>query len=219
MTSLAESAGKELRTILIVVGGIWLVFFLSAAVPVADWGVHPRTWFGLIGIVTMPFLHASFGHLAGNTLPLIVLLFLLVGSRPRSWRIALEIAILSGALVWLLGRDANYVGASALIYGLIAFLLLAGFLERRPVPIVVAAITFVFYGGSLLWGLVPRPGPTAWDAHLWGAVAGGVVAFHLTHPIRWRRTTPGTTATLSESAPGWRSEMLDRVRRCWRRSS
>jgi membrane associated rhomboid family serine protease len=195
MTSLAESAGKELKTILIFVGVIWIVFLLSTAVPVADYGVHPRTWLGLIGIVTLPFLHASFGHLVGNTLPLIVLLFLLAGSRAKSWMIVLEIAILSGVLVWLLGRDANYVGASALIYGLIAFLLLGGYLERRPIPIVVAAITFLFYGGSLLWGLVPRPGPVAWDAHLWGAVAGGVVAFHLARPIKWRRKTPAPAVT------------------------
>lgn len=193
MISLAESAGRELRTILIVVGVIWVVFFLSvgfdSVLPVANFGVHPRTWIGLLGIVTMPFLHASFGHLIGNTLPLIVLLFLLVGSRAQSWRIVLEIVLISGLLVWLLGRDANYVGASALIYGLITFLLLGGFLERRPIPIMVAAVTFLFYGGSLLWGLVPRPGPVAWDAHLWGAVAGCIVAFHLARPSRrrWRR--------------------------------
>ncbi|MCU0958754.1 MAG: rhomboid family intramembrane serine protease [Pirellulaceae bacterium] len=198
MTSLAENAGKELKTILIFAGVIWGVFFLSLALPLADYGVHPRTWLGLIGIVTMPLLHATFGHLVGNTLPLIVLLFLLVGSRARSWRIVLEISILSGVLVWLLGRDANYVGASALIYGLIAFLVLGGFLERRPIPIVVAAITFLFYGGSLLWGLVPRPGPVAWDAHLWGAVAGGVVAFHLARPIKWRRKTPVPETTQLE---------------------
>lgn len=187
MTSLAERAGRELKIILIVVGVIWGVFFLSSALPVADYGVHPRAWTGLLGIVTMPFLHATFGHLIGNTLPLIVLLFLLVGSRAQSWMIVLEIAFLSGLLVWLLGRDANYVGASSLIYGLIAFLLLGGVLERRPIPMVVAAITFLFYGGSLLWGLVPRPGPEAWDAHLWGALAGSLVASHLARPIRWRR--------------------------------
>ncbi len=55
--------------------------------------------------------------------------------------------MLGGVILWIFGRSANHIGASALISGLIAFLILGGFFERRPVPIVVAVLTFFLYGG------------------------------------------------------------------------
>jgi membrane associated rhomboid family serine protease len=182
MPSLAESLGKELKMILVFVGTIWAVYFISFAVPVTEYGLQPRTAWGLLGIVTMPFLHASLRHIVSNTIPLIVLLFLLTGSRARSWVIAIEITILSGVILWIFGRNANHVGASALISGLIAFLILGGFFERRLVPIVVAVVTFVLYGGSLIWGIIPHTSEVSWDGHLCGAIAGGLLAFQLARP-------------------------------------
>ncbi|MHB8866048.1 MAG: rhomboid family intramembrane serine protease [Pirellulaceae bacterium] len=185
MPSLAESLGKELKTILIFVGVIWAVFLASCLVPgVAHYGLTPRTLLGLLGIITMPFLHGSLGHLVANTIPLIVLLLLLSGSRANSWVIVLEITVLGGVLLWICGLPANHIGASALISGLITFLVLGGYFERRPIPIVVAIITFVLYGSSLLWGLIPRDKTVSWDGHLCGAIAGGLLAFQL---ARWAK--------------------------------
>ncbi len=184
MPSLAESVGKELKTILVVVGVIWAVYILSFLLPVTQYGLQPRTAWGLLGIVTMPFLHATLGHLVSNTIPLIVLLLLLAGSRARSWIIAIEITILSGVILWIFGRNANHVGASALVSGLIAFLILGGFFERRPVSIMVAIVTFLLYGGSLIWGVFPRASDVSWDGHLCGAIAGGLLAFQLARPAR-----------------------------------
>jgi membrane associated rhomboid family serine protease len=194
MPSLAESAGKELKTILVFVGAIWSVYLLSWIAPVTSWGLQPRSLAGLIGIATMPFLHANLGHLVANTIPLIVLLFLLAGSRAKSWAIVVEIVVFGGILLWLFGRSANHVGASGLVSGLIAFLVLGGAFERRPIPVLVAVFTFVFYGGSLLWGLIPRDPQVSWDGHLCGAVAGGVLAFQLA-----RKQTP-----VNGSSKSWR---------------
>ena len=83
MPTLADSVHKELRNILIFVGVIWGVFLLSLALPLADYGLKPRSAPGLLGIATMPLLHANLGHIAGNTVPLVVLLFLLGGYRLR----------------------------------------------------------------------------------------------------------------------------------------
>ena len=91
MPSLAESAGKELKTILVFVGAIWSVYLLSWIAPVTSWGLQPRSLAGLIGIASMPFLHANLGHIVANTIPLIILLFLLAGSRAKSWAIVVEI--------------------------------------------------------------------------------------------------------------------------------
>ncbi len=179
MPTLADSVGKEIKSILIFVGVMWGVFLLSYLLPLKDYGLQPRSVVGLLGIVTMPFLHAGISHIVGNSIPLVVLLFLLVGSRAKSWQIVAEIVVLGGALLWVFGRNANHVGASGLVSGLIAFLILGGVFERRMIPVIVAIVTFVLYGGSLLWGLIPRDASVSWDGHLCGAVAGGLLAFQL----------------------------------------
>ncbi len=184
MPTLADNVGKEIRTILIFVGVIWVVFLLSYLLPLEQYGLHPRTLVGLLGLLTMPFLHASVSHIVGNTIPLIVLLLLLVGSRAKSWQIVAEIILLGGALLWVVGRSANHVGASGLVSGLITFLILGGIFERRMIPVVVAIITFVLYGGSLLWGFIPRDATISWDGHICGAVAGGLLAFQLAHSTK-----------------------------------
>lgn len=176
----------ELSGVLVFVAVIWAVYFADFVIPgdLTDWGLIPRTLWGLIGIVTSPFLHANFGHLLGNTIPLLVLLMLLAGSRTRTWESVIEIALLGGGLLWLLGRNGSsdsglitHVGASGLIYGLIAFLLVAGFKERRFLPLVVALIVGFMYGGTLLSGVLPSVGSqVSWDGHLYGAIAGGIVA-------------------------------------------
>lgn len=197
MTPLTDSIKKELQTILIFVGVVWLIFLISCFLPIiADYGLHPRTLLGLLGVITMPFLHANLGHIVGNTIPLIVLLFLLAGSRAKSWLIVGEIVVLGGVLLWIFGRSSNHVGASGLISGLISFLILGGYFERRFVPIVVALITLVLYGTSLVWGFIPMDTSISWDGHLCGAIAGGLLAFQMARMSKPRIKIPATTATL-----------------------
>ena len=173
---------QEINGVIIFIATIWVVFLLEFVVPfnLLSFGVTPRTASGLWGIPAMPFLHANWQHLFSNTLPLFVLLILLAGSKSRSWAVVIEIVLLSGILVWLFGRPATHIGASGLIFGLIAFLIVSGWLERRFVPLLISiGVTFV-YGGVLLSGVVPRIGShISWEGHLLGAIAGGCIALHL----------------------------------------
>ena len=174
---------QEIKGVVIFIATIWGVFLLECVVPfdLLSFGVTPRTLHGLVGIPAMPFLHANLQHIANNTLPLFVLLILLAGSKARSWEVVTEIVLLGGILLWLCGRTATHVGASGLIFGLIAFLIVSGWLERRFVPLVVSLVVTFVYGGILLWGVIPRIGThISWDGHLLGAVAGGVIAYLMT---------------------------------------
>ena len=174
---------QEIKGVVIFIATIWGVFLLECVVPfdLLSFGVTPRTLHGLVGIPAMPFLHANLQHIVSNTLPLFVLLILLAGSKARSWEVVTEIVLLGGILLWLCGRTATHVGASGLIFGLIAFLIVSGWLERRFVPLVVSLVVTFVYGGILLWGVIPRIGThISWDGHLLGAVAGGVIAYLMT---------------------------------------
>jgi membrane associated rhomboid family serine protease len=186
MPDASHTIRQEIHGVVLFVGAIWAVYFVSLVFPgLDDYGVVPRKLVGLVGIPAMPFLHKNLHHLLSNTIPLSVLLILLAGSRAESWEVVTIIAVLGGVLLWIFGRPAVHIGASGLISGLTAFLILSGFLEQRIIPLLIALLVGFLYGGSLVLGALPRVGSQiSWDGHLCGAIAGGVVAYALTRASR-----------------------------------
>lgn len=171
---------EELDGIATLLGLIWLAFGVDWLLPadLTQYGLVPRTTSGLVGVLTMPFLHADFGHLFGNTVPLIILLSLLAGSRANSYVVVPQLIIGGGLLLWALGRTSRHVGASGLVYALIAFLIVSGVRERRPAALVISIFVGLTYGATLLTGVLPTVGEgISWDGHLAGAVAGAAIAW------------------------------------------
>lgn len=158
---------------------LWLIQIVDAALPAdfAQWGLYPRSLAGLLGIFTMPFLHGGFGHLLGNSVSLGILLALLATSQPNAKWLAVLTAIGSGCVLWLVGRSANHIGASGLIFGLVGLLVCTGYFDRRPVPIIVALAVGILFGTTVLYGLMPGAEGVSWDGHASGLVAGVAVAF------------------------------------------
>lgn len=160
-------------------------------------GIRPLDTDGLWGILFAPLLHANWAHLAANTVPALVLGFLmtLAGMSRFIWATAI-IWILGGLGTWLIGNlggcsgiSVNHIGASGLIFGWLAFLLLFGWFTRKAWEIVVSVVVLIFYGG-LLWGAMPefdRCTGVSWQGHLCGAVAGVVAAYLLSGPERGAR--------------------------------
>jgi len=177
----------EMTGVVLFIGAIWGVFLASWVLPgLDDYGVVPRRLTGLVGIPAMPFLHANLQHILSNTVPLFVLLILLAGSRAESWEVVALILLLGGLLLWIFGREAVHIGASGLVSGLGAFLILSGFLEKRIVPLLIALLVGFFYGSALLSGIIPSVGShVSWDGHLCGAVAGVITAFALVRARKW----------------------------------
>lgn len=163
-----------------------LLVGLMVLITVLDWllvidlrvfGILPRTWWGLVGIFFAPLLHLGFAHLSANAIPLLVLLVLLFGQRHYVPVQTLAfIWIGSGAGTWLIGRgDAVHIGASSLIYGLVIYLVAAGWWMRSWNSIGVALLVLLFYGG-IFYGVLPQRGLVSWEGHLAGAITGWMVA-------------------------------------------
>src|SRR5262249_1078828 len=132
-----------------VVGVMFLVLAVETVfhVSFARLGIVPRTEAGLPGIVFGPLLHANLHHLLANALPLFILLVLLL-SYPAYHPYATFAFIWfgSGVGTWLIGRgNAVHMGASSVIFGLAAFLILAGFLMKSWRSALVAIFVFLFY--------------------------------------------------------------------------
>lgn len=145
-----------------------------------QWGIRPRETRGLVGIATAPFLHSGFAHLISNTLPFLVLggLVALSGTA-RYLAVTGVVTVVAGVGTWLLGPSGtDHIGASALVFGYLTYLLARAFWERRFVYLIGGVVVFMLYG-SVLWGLLPRPG-ISWQGHIFGALGGLVAAaaFH-----------------------------------------
>ena len=132
-------------------------------------GLRPRSLDGILDILTFPLLHANLTHLISNTLPLIIFGFLVFLSGMRVFVTALASSWLgSGIVVWLIGGFNVTVGASGLVFGLFAFLLVRGFFNRNWWQILLSVVLFMAYGG-ILFGILPTVASyVSWQAHLGG---------------------------------------------------
>jgi len=156
---------------------LWVIEIVNASgADLTDDGIRPRQLSGLWGVLWAPLLHASFTHLESNTIPLLVLGFLvLLGGLARFGAVTATVWLVSGIGVWLLGgTNTVVVGASGLAFGWLAYIIVRGVFTRSLVQIALGLVILVVYGG-LLWGVLPGASGVSWQAHLSGAV-GGILA-------------------------------------------
>ncbi|WP_327156190.1 rhomboid family intramembrane serine protease [Streptomyces tubercidicus] len=142
-------------------------------------GITPREPAELADVVPAAFLHFGFGHLAANTLPLLLLgLVAALRSGVRRFvAVALLIILASGVGVWLTAAPgSNTAGASGVVFGLFGYLLVRGFIERKLLDIGIGLVVGVLYG-SILWGALPTDSGISWQGHLFGLIGGVLAAF------------------------------------------
>jgi len=139
-------------------------------------GIQPREADGLWGILWAPVLHHGWDHLISNTVPVLVLGFLVLAAGIGRGLVATVIIwVVAGVGTWLTGGDGTvHLGASALVFGWLTYLILRGWFARSAWQIVLGLVVLVFYG-SLLWGVLPGQTGISWQGHLFGAI-GGVLA-------------------------------------------
>jgi membrane associated rhomboid family serine protease len=166
------------------VGVLWLVFVLGWGLELQRFGVRPRDSIGLLGILFAPLLHADFGHLIANSLPLVVLGTTMLQLYPyAAFRVLPAVYLLPGIAVWLFARGGVHVGASGLVYGLVSYVFVAGLIrkERRAIA---AALLVAFLYGTLVWGLMPIRHGISWETHLAAALIGVALAIAYRHRDR-----------------------------------
>jgi membrane associated rhomboid family serine protease len=172
-----------LRLTLVFVGLLWGIQLLNAGLGLdaSPFGVRPRTLEGLAGILFAPLVHGDFEHLLQNSLPMLILGTAMLHLYPQASRVVLPAVWLGpGIAVWLFARGGVHLGASGLVYGLIAYVFTAGLirLDRRALA---AALAVAMLYGAAVWGVIPIQRSLSWETHLAAAVIGGVLAIVLRH--------------------------------------
>ena len=176
---------------------MWLVKIIEVLFDLdfSGLGIYPMSARGLPGILFSPFIHAGFGHLFNNSLPLFLLgtaLFYFYSE--IAIKVSLWTYFLTGLFVWIAGRDAWHIGASGLVYGLASFLFFSGII-RKYYRLVALSLLIVFLYGSMVWGLFPGVYKNvSWESHMLGFISGILLA------IWYRREGP------QEPVPEWLDE-------------
>ncbi|MFD9003087.1 rhomboid family intramembrane serine protease [Streptomyces sp. NPDC059582] len=173
----------------LMVGWVALLWLLEVVDAVSGhaldgFGIIPREPAELVDVVPAAFIHFGFTHVAANSVPLLVFGFLAaLGGLRRFALVCALIIVADGLGVWLVSpSDTNTAGASGLIFGLFGFLLVSGFVERRPLGILVGLLIGALWGTSILFGLAPTQSGVSWQGHLIGLVAGVAAAFAFRRP-------------------------------------
>jgi len=159
---------------------IWCVKLVEEAsgLSFGNFGIYPRKWFGLIGLITAPLLHADFSHLISNSFPLLVLgtgLFYLY--RKEAPFVFVTIYFVGNFIVWLIGRESYHIGASGVIYGLAAYLFFSG-IFRKNQGLAAISLLVVFLYGSIIWGVLPGEADVSFEGHFSGFAVGIFMAFY-----------------------------------------
>lgn len=174
---------RKFRDALIVMGAFLALIWILQVFNWADgyrldysYGIRPEHTGTLPDIFTAPFLHFSWQHIEGNSIPLFVLGVLAAyRSIKRFLFVSLVVAVVSGLAVWLFqSSNTLTVGASGLIFGYFGYVLLRGFFDRNLADIGVGLVAGALYWTILAVAIPGTPG-VSWVGHL-GGIAGGALA-------------------------------------------
>ena len=176
---------KRFAPILTLTAACWLVFLLNNLIwqgHLAQHGIIPRQLGSLTGILWAPFLHASYQHLAANTLPLLILGGIICG-RSRGEFVVVTVAgiLLGGGLTWLFARAACHIGASGLIFCYFGYVASLAWFNRTFGTLCLSVVCILAYGG-MVKGILPTLTPISWEGHLAGLVAGVVLGALMSRP-------------------------------------
>ena len=170
---------KSLKFSVILLIIIWSIklFEIIFGYDFKQYGVLPRNFNGLVGILFSPLIHSDVNHLLSNSLPVIILCLLIFDFYSQiAKKIFIYLYFISGLWLWCIGRESLHIGASGLIYAMASFLFFSGVLRKNTQLSAVSLLVIFIYGG-LFWGLFPIYQNVSWEGHLTGFIAGILVSF------------------------------------------
>ncbi len=222
MASPRRNIFKLIQFPIYLVASLWVIHILkvSGVLNFRTFGLLPRDVDGILGIFTSPFVHGSFQHLMSNSVPLFVMTLLIVFFYKRiAYQSILLIYVLTGLAVWSFARgNVIHIGASGVVYGLVAFVFWTGIFRRNVKSIILALIIVFLYSGLFL-GIMPNQPGISWESHLFGGLVGILVAFWMKDDIEkdekqedpWKDEQPADKYFLPRDT--FEETLLERARR------
>ncbi len=158
---------------------IWAIYFveINYGFNFNKFGIYPRTFKGLRGIIFSPFIHGSISHIFNNSIPLAVMLgTLFFFYKKIATKVLLIGVLLTGLLTWSFARPAYHIGASGVVYFLVSFIFFSG-IFRKYYRLIALSLAVVFLYGSMIWYIFPIEEAISWEGHLSGFLVGFLFAY------------------------------------------
>ena len=153
---------------------MWIIKIYEATLNFnfSDFGIFPLKLSGLKGIIFGPLIHGSFEHLITNSISFGVLCIgLFYFFRKYAYQIFALMYLITGVLVWIIGRGSFHIGISGIIYALASFIFFSGIFSKKREYIAVSLVV-VFQYGSMIWGIFPGKEEISWESHFMGFITG-----------------------------------------------
>ena len=155
---------------------LWIIQIINAADNYQlsiDYSIQPRIAADLPYIFTAPFLHWSWAHIEGNSIPFLVLGFLAAyrNTIPKFLGVTGVVIVTSGMAEWFFASTGSEgAGASGVIFGWFGYVIVRGFFNHNKVDIVVGVLVMLYYL-PIFTLLLPAP-HLGYQAHIGGLVGG-----------------------------------------------
>jgi len=202
LRSIGGELKNQVKILATIVAIFWIVFILNEAIlekilvigsgsrdcrslpGLNALGISPHNLTGLRGILFAPFLHGSFYHIMSNTVPFIILGWMVMIRNIKDFYFVSFMSALVGGLgTWLVGKPCStHIGASGVIFGYFGYLLFRGYFEKSFVAIAISVAILMTYGG-MIFGVLPTRAYISWEGHLFGFI-GGIIAAKLLSPSK-----------------------------------
>ncbi|WP_299055413.1 rhomboid family intramembrane serine protease [uncultured Polaribacter sp.] len=153
---------------------IWFIYWVEIyyGFNFNKFGVFPRSFKGLQGVVFTHFIHSNTNHLFNNSVPLFVLLSsLFYFYKEVAYKVLFIGALLVGFLTWTFARESYHIGASGLVYLLFSFVFFSGIIKKHY-RLVALSLIIIFLYGSIIWYVLPIKEGVSWEGHLSGFIVG-----------------------------------------------
>lgn len=161
---------------IIFIAFIWIVHITNSTLfgySLNYYGIHPREFSHLFGVLFAPFLHSNYSHITGNTFMLFLFSFMICCYDKRMWYKSIIYGTLIGGLItWIIGSHGIHIGASILVFSLWGTILGLAIFHKKLFFIFSSIVFFSIYGFSIFQGLIPQDNNISVAGHFGGIVAG-----------------------------------------------
>ncbi|WP_433833793.1 rhomboid family intramembrane serine protease [Flavobacterium anhuiense] len=154
---------------------LWIVYWLQIRFDFDfyRYGIYPRDFIGLRGVLFSPFIHENLDHLYNNSIPMLILLAAMQFFYPKqTFGVIMYGIVFSGLITWVVGRENFHIGASGLIYVLVSFIFFKG-IQTKYYRLVALSLTVILLYGGMIWYVFPDIDQSiSWEGHLAGLITG-----------------------------------------------
>lgn len=164
---------------------LWVIYWVQIRFDFDfyQYGIYPRNFSGLQGVLFSPFIHENLSHLYNNSIPLFVLLAALQYFYAKQSAAVICYGILfSGLITWIIGRENFHIGASGLIYVLVSFIFFKG-IQTGYYRLVALSLSVILLYGGMIWYVFPDVDVSiSWEGHLAGFITGFSLSLYFKTP-------------------------------------